>query len=86
MGSEMCIRDSNVDRALTSIADGSFKGGNVTLGADTDSTGYVSASGRCQLSADTITKIDAAYEKVKAGDIVPAANFNGITPDDFKAE
>lgn len=80
------VMSTNVDRALTSIADGSFKGGNVTLGADTDSTGYVSASGRCQLSADTITKIDAAYEKVKAGDIVPAANFNGITPDDFKAE
>lgn len=80
------VMSTNVDRALTSIADGSFKGGNVTLGADTDSTGYVSASGRCQLSADSITKIDAAYEKVKAGDIVPAANFNGITPDDFKAE
>ena len=48
--------------------------------------GYVSASGRCQLSADTITKLDAAYEKVKAGDIVPAANFNGITPDDFTVE
>ena len=27
-----------------------------------------------------------ALEKVKAGEIVPAANFNGITPDDFKAE
>lgn len=80
------VMSTNVDRALTSIADGSFKGGNVTLGADTDSTGYVSASGRCQLSADSITKIDAAYEKVKAGEIVPAANFNGITPDDFKAE
>ena len=31
-------------------------------------------------------KLDAAYEKVKAGDIVPAANFNGITPDDFTVE
>ena len=80
------VMSTNVDRVLTTIADGSFKGGNVTLGADTDSTGYVSAEGRCQLSADTIAKIDAAYEKVKAGDIVPAANFNGITPDDFKAE
>ena len=80
------VMSINVDRALTTIADGSFKGGNVTLGADTDSTGYVKESGRCQLSADTITKIDAAYEKVKAGEIVPAANFNGITPDDFKAE
>ena len=80
------VMSTNVDKALETIADGSFAGGNVTLGADTDSTGYVSASGRCQLSADTITKLDAAYEKVKAGDIVPAANFNGITPDDFTVE
>lgn len=80
------VMSTNVDKALETIADGSFEGGNVTLGADTDSTGYVSASGRCQLSADTITKLDAAYEKVKAGDIVPAANFNGITPDDFTVE
>ena len=80
------VMSTNVDKALETIVDGSFAGGNVTLGADTDSTGYVSADGRCQLSADTITKVDAAYEKVKAGEIVPAANFNGITPDDFKAE
>lgn len=80
------VMSTNVDKALETIVDGSFAGGNVTLGADTDSTGYVSADGRCQLSADTITKVDAAYEKVKAGEIVPASNFNGITPDDFMAE
>lgn len=73
----------NVERALESIADGSFKGGNVVLQADTDSTGYINAEGRCQLSADSITKIDEAYEAVKGGTIVPAANFNGITPEDF---
>lgn len=73
----------NVERALNAVADGSFKGGNVTLQADTDSTGYVNASGRNQLSADTISKIDAAYELVKSGSIVPAANFNGVTPDSF---
>lgn len=73
----------NVERALNDIVDGNFKGANVTLKADTDSTGYVKEEGRCQLSAETISKINAAYEQVKGGTIVPAANFNGITPEDF---
>lgn len=73
----------NVERALESVADGSFKGGNVVLQADTDSTGYINAEGRNQLSADSIKKMDAAYEAIKGGTIVPAANFNGITPEDF---
>lgn len=73
----------NVERALEAVADGSFKGGNVVLQADTDSTGYVNADGRHQLSADSVAKMDAAYEEIKAGTIVPAANFNGITPEDF---
>ncbi len=73
----------NVERALEAVADGSFKGGNVVLQADTDSTGYINADGRHQLSAESVTKMDAAYEGIKGGTIVPAANFNGITPDDF---
>lgn len=73
----------NVERALNAVVDGSFKGGNVVLQADTDSTGYINASGRCQLSADSIAKMDAAYEAIKGGTIVPAANFNGITPETF---
>ena len=81
--SALKVMHLNVERALTSIADGSFKGANVTLQADTDSTGYVKEDGRCQLSAETISKIDAAYEQVKNGTIVPAANFNGVTPEDF---
>ena len=78
------VMHSNVERVLGEVLDGTFKGGNVLLQADTDSTGYVKEEGRCQLSADTITKIDAAYEKVKSGEIVPAANFNGITPETFE--
>ena len=81
--SALKVMHLNVERALNAVADGSFKGGNVTLQADTDSTGYVSTDGRCQLSADTISKIDAAYKLVKSGSIIPAANFNGITPEDF---
>lgn len=73
----------NVERALNAIADGSFKGGNVVLQADTDSTGYINASGRCQLSADSISKMDGVYDAIKGGTIVPAANFNGITPESF---
>ncbi|MBQ6807262.1 MAG: BMP family ABC transporter substrate-binding protein [Lachnospiraceae bacterium] len=81
--SALKVMHLNVERALTYIVDGSFKGGNVTLQADTDSTGYVSEAGRCQICDECIEKIDAAYEKVKSGEIVPAANFNGITPEDF---
>lgn len=81
--SALKVMHLNVERALNAVADGTFAGGNVTLQADTDSTGYVNAEGRNQLSAETIEKIDAAYELVKSGAIVPAANFNGVTPDDF---
>ncbi len=70
--------------ALNMYKDGSFAGANVTLTAQDDATGYVSTEGRCQLSADVIAKIDAAAAELKAGKIVPAANFNGITPEDFK--
>lgn len=74
----------NVDKQLQKINDGTFKGMNEVLDAQTDSTGFVKADGRQQLSADTVAKVDAAYEAVKAGEIVPAANFNGITPETFE--
>jgi basic membrane protein A len=77
------VMHDTVFNVLNDIKDGLFEGANVTLTAATDSTGYVSEEGRCQLTADAIEKIDAAQVKLKAGDIVPAANFNGITPDTF---
>ena len=77
------VMGMNVEKQLNAIADGSFTGGNVLLGADTDSTGYVKADGRHQLSAETIEKLEEAYALVKDGTIVPAANFNEIQPDDF---
>ncbi len=78
----------SVYNALCDIAAGNFKGGNVTLHADTEATGYVSEEGRCQLSADSITKIDDAFAKVKDGTIVPAADatVNDITPEDFEVK
>jgi basic membrane protein A len=73
----------NVERQLNAIADGSFKGENITLHADTDSTGYVKGEGQ-QLGTETLEKLEETYAKVKAGEIVPASNFNGSTPKDFK--
>ena len=63
--------------------DGSFKGANVTLTAADDATGFVSEEGRCQLTAEAIEKINAAQALLKEGKIVPAANFNGVTPETF---
>lgn len=73
----------NVERQLNAVVDGSFKGANVVLHADSDSTGYVSAEGRQQLSADTLKTLTDLYTKVKDGTIVPAANFSGTTPDQY---
>ena len=77
------IMDMNVELQLNAVKDGTFKGGNYLLGADTDSTGFVSEAGRHQMSDDTVTAITEAFAKVKSGEIVPAANFNGLTPDAF---
>ena len=77
------VMHDTVYNVLNEVKNGSFMGAYVTLTASSDSTGYVSAEGRCQLSADAISKIDAAQADLKAGKIVPAANFNGITPETF---
>jgi len=73
----------NIARQLQAIKDGTFAGMNVVLGADTDSTGFVSAPGRHNLSDSTLEPMNKAYDLLKAGEIVPAANFNGHAPDDF---
>ena len=77
------VMSMNVEKQLNAIKDGTFKGENALLQADTDSTGFVSEPDRCQLSEETITALDEAYELVKDGTVVPAANFNGYTPEDF---
>ncbi|ETI69865.1 BMP family lipoprotein [Neobacillus vireti] len=73
----------NIEKALNAVVDGTFKGGNVVLYADTDSTGFIKEEGRQQLSEDTLSKLNEAYELVKDGTIVPASNFNGHTPEKF---
>ncbi len=77
------VMGMNVEKQLNNIKNGTFKGENALLGADTDSTGFVSTEGRHQMSADTVTKVTEAFAKVKSGEVVPAANFNGLTPDNF---
>lgn len=73
----------NVERQLNAVVDGTFAGGNYTLTAQTDSTGYVATEGRHQMSAETVSALDELYPQVKDGTIVPAANFNGYTPEKF---
>jgi basic membrane protein A len=77
------VMNINITRQLNAIADGTFVGKNAVLNAQTDSTGYVSAPGRQQLSTATLDKLSEAYALLKKGDIVPAANFNGHKPDKF---
>jgi len=81
--SALKVMHLNVQRQLQAIVDGTFAGKNDTLGASTDSTGYVSEAGRQQLTEDTLAKLAECYDAVKAGTIVPASNFNGHTPTDF---
>ena len=77
------VMDLNVQRQLDAIAAGTFVGGNYTLQADTDSTGFVDADGRQQLDADTAAAMAAGFEAIKAGTIVPAGNFTDFGSDDF---
>lgn len=81
--SSLKVMHAAVTKQLQKIVDNTFKGANETLTAATDSTGYVSANGRCQLEDATIEKMDHAYDAVKSGKIVPAAYLNGITPETF---
>ena len=77
------VMSKNVEKQLNALADGTFKGGNELLQANTDSTGFVKEEGRHQLSEDTIAKLDEAYELVKDGTIVPPSNFSDSTPENF---
>ncbi len=74
----------NVYRQLNAIKEGSFKGGNYTLTAETDSTGIVIEEGRHQMGEETIKALNETYELVKNGTIVPPHNFSeGSTPENF---
>lgn len=81
--SALKVMDGNVERVLQSIVDGEFVGGHELRQANTDSTGYVKEEGRHQLAEDTLTKLQEVYTLVQDGTVVPAANFNGLTPEGF---
>lgn len=81
--SALKIMSENVYKQLNEINDGTFEGENELLQADTNSTGYTSEDGRHQIEEENIAKIEEAYELVRESIIVPAANFNGLTPEDF---
>lgn len=81
--SALKIMNTNVEKQLTALYEGTFEGRDDVLGADTDSTGYVKEAGRQQLSEDALAKMADAYESLKKGEIVPPSNFNGYLPDDF---
>lgn len=81
--SALKVMSENVYKQLTEISDVTFEGQNQLLQADTNSTGYASEDGRHQIEEDNISKIEEAYVLVQEGVIIPAANFNGITPEDF---
>lgn len=74
----------NIERALTLIQEGTFEGKNEVMKADTDSTGYIFADGRHQLSDESLAQLEEVFKMVKDGTIVPASNFNGSTPEDFE--
>lgn len=81
--SALKIMHTNVEKQLETIIQGRFEGENALLGVYTDSTGYVNEKGRNQLLETTIAKLDEAYNLIKRGKIIPAANFNGMTPENF---
>jgi basic membrane protein A len=81
--SALKVMNTNVTRQLTAIANGTFSGKNDLLSANTDSTGFVSANGRHQMSAATLSRLNQVYPLVRSGAIVPAANFNGHSPTNF---
>ena len=77
------VMHSNVTKQLEAIYDGTFTGEDAMLGADTDSTGYVSAEGRQQLSEDALAKLAECYDLLKAGEIAPASQWTEYGPTDF---
>ncbi|GMO44905.1 MAG: BMP family ABC transporter substrate-binding protein [Termitinemataceae bacterium] len=81
--SALKIMHTNVTKQLRAIKDGTFKGENALLGAESDSVGFVSTKDRTLLNDEQIEKMNTAYEAVKAGTIIPASNFSDFTPTNF---
>ena len=76
--SALKVMHLDVQRELENIYNGTFTGKDALLGADSDSTGYVSAEGRQQLSEDALAKLAECYELMKKGEIVPPTTADGV--------
>ena len=76
--SSLKVMHLDVQRELEAIYNGTFAGEDALLGADSDSTGYVSAEGRQQLSEDALGKLAECYEGIKTGEIVPPTTADGV--------
>ncbi|MBR6164881.1 MAG: BMP family ABC transporter substrate-binding protein [Clostridia bacterium] len=76
--SALKVMHLDVQRQLEAICNGTFAGQDALLGADTDSTGYVSAEGRQQLSEDALNKLAECYELIKTGAVVPPTTPEGV--------
>jgi len=81
--SALKVMDINVERQLQAIKNGTFRGGNYTLKADTDSTGYVFADGNHQLGDEALDALQKAYNDIKSGAIVPAGQFTDFDATSF---
>nr|HPR40405.1 BMP family ABC transporter substrate-binding protein [Oscillospiraceae bacterium] len=68
---------------LNDYVNGTLTGQNVYLSAAEGYTGIVTADGRQQLSAEALTALDECFSKIASGEIIPASNFNGYTPEEF---
>ena len=80
--SALKVMHLDVERELTAIYDGTFAGQNAVLGADTDSTGFVSAADRQQLSTDALARLDECLGKLKTKEVIPPC-YPDYSPDDF---
>ena len=74
--------DINVERGLNYFASGTFEGGNLTMRADSLSTGIVTEPNRHQMSDDTLGIIDRLFSRLVDGSLVPPDTFN-YTPTNF---
>lgn len=72
--SALKVMDLNVERQLTAIVEGKFKGQNALLGVDSESTGFVKGE-HSALSEDMVKAIEEAQAQIKEGklDPMPAA-------------
>ncbi|HXK77892.1 MAG TPA: BMP family ABC transporter substrate-binding protein [Oscillospiraceae bacterium] len=80
-----CLKrmDTTVYDRLNDYVNGTLTGQNVYLSAAEGYTGIVTADGRQQLSAEALTALDECFSKIASGEIIPASNFNGYTPEEF---